>query len=330
MVTRPDVTVIVPVLNGEDVLAVTLASLVRQLDTLPELEVIGVNDGSTDRTAEVFGHFSSRLPGLKVIENERPVGLASARNLGLDAAQGKRIVFLDGDDWMAPGRLASLARSLDALQCDFIRTDHVVARGHSRVLHRAPHFPRGTVVPARDAILPYDHESMVDYPYAWAGMFDRELLDRGLLHFEDGLYTAEDRPWIWRLHLRAERFAVVHAPEIFYRRGSITSLTQIYDARQLHFIRAYRQALEVVDSDDEAALYMPKFLRQLTAIAAHHVQRSDRMPRSLRRELRVGVRELLSLVPQEPLRQQWQEISPLRRSVLQEFVDPAIRRSVPR
>jgi glycosyltransferase involved in cell wall biosynthesis len=330
MVTAPDVTVIVPVLNGEDVLAVTLESLVRQLDTMPSLEVIGINDGSTDRTGDVFDHFSSRLPSLTVVTNETPVGLASARNLGLDVAQGQRIVFLDGDDWLAPGRLRSLADSLDDLECDFVRTDHVVARGPARVLHRAPHFPRNEALSPRGAILPHDHESMVDYPYAWAGMFDRALIDRGLLRFEDGLFTAEDRPWIWRMHLEATRFAVVNAPPIFYRRGSATSLTQIYDRRQLHFIRAYHLALDVVAADAEADLYMPKFLRQFTAISAHHVKRSENMPRALRREMFSGLRDLYAAVPQGELAAQWHEISPSRRALLRDLVDPTIRRSVQR
>ena len=48
----------------------------------------------------------------------------------------------------------------------------------------------------------------MDYAYAWAGMYHRRLAERGLLHFTDGLRTAEDRPWIWRLHREAESFAV--------------------------------------------------------------------------------------------------------------------------
>ncbi|MFI6309582.1 hypothetical protein ACIBEK_05425, partial [Nocardia fusca] len=80
---------------------------------------------------------------------------------------------------------------------------------------------------------------MVDYPYAWAGIYRRSLRD--LLSFPGSLHTAEDRPWIWRLHREATSFAAVGLPGVFYRRGVSTSLTQVGDERQLDFIRAFDQ-----------------------------------------------------------------------------------------
>ncbi|WP_084100014.1 glycosyltransferase family 2 protein [Demequina sp. NBRC 110051] len=328
--TRPDITVIVPVLNGEDVLGVTLESLVRQQESVPRLQVIGINDGSTDRTGDVFAHYAKRIDDLTVITHDEPAGLASARNRGLEAAEGDRLVFLDGDDWLAPGRLSTLAGHLDTLGCDFVRTDHLIARGRSRVRHTVPFFPRGEVRSPRTAIGPHDHATMVDYPYAWAGMFTRRMLERGLLHFHEGLATAEDRPWIWRLHLQADTFAVVDAPPLFYRRGSATSLTQILDARQLDFLRAFDLARDVVEADHEAPLWRSKFVRQMSAIAAHHLGRASRMARPLRRELDTGVRALFASVDPEVLAQQWTEFSPSRRDRLRKHVPAEIRRSVKR
>ena len=74
-------------------------------------------------------------------------------------------------------------------------------------------------------------------------------VDAGLLHFTDGLRTAEDRPWIWRLHREAESFAVVGLLGVFYRRGVASSLTQIGDVRQLDFIRAFDQVVEETAQD---------------------------------------------------------------------------------
>ncbi|MCO6705232.1 glycosyltransferase family 2 protein, partial [Streptomyces sp. CHB9.2] len=67
---------------------------------------------------------------------------------------------------------------------------------------------RGEVLDPRDAILPADRTTSVDYAYVWAGIYHRRLLERGLLHFTESLRTAEDRPWIWRLHREATSFAV--------------------------------------------------------------------------------------------------------------------------
>src|SRR5690606_34864078 len=125
-------------------------------------------------------------------------------------------------------------------------------------LVRAPFTHRDAIADPRGAILPADDRSMVDYPYAWAGMLHRRVLDAGLAHFSDGLFTAEDRPWIWRLHLNASSFAVVDAPHVLYRRGLADSLSKTLDARQLHFSRAFGEVLDLVEADREAERMLPK------------------------------------------------------------------------
>ncbi|MBM7091055.1 glycosyltransferase family 2 protein, partial [Streptomyces sp. S12] len=104
----------------------------------------------------------------------------------------------------------------------------------------------------------------------------RRLVERGLLHFTDGLRTAEDRPWIWRLHREAESFAVSGLLGVFYRRGLPSSLTQIGDARQLDFVRAFDQVVEETVRDPEAAALLPKAVRTYCAIISHHLGGLDR------------------------------------------------------
>ncbi|CAM5689991.1 hypothetical protein SANTM175S_10189 [Streptomyces antimycoticus] len=119
----------------------------------------------------------------------------------------------------SPRLLRASARGDGGLGCDFVRTDHVQCTARARSITRVPHGRRDVVMNPRDAILPADRSTSVDYPYAWAGMYHRRLADEGLLHFTHGLRTAEDRPWIWRLHREARSFAVLGVHGVFYRRG---------------------------------------------------------------------------------------------------------------
>lgn len=235
-------SVVVPVRDGEAYLADALTSLVRNRTPEFETEVVVVDDGSADATPEVAEDFRRDLPGLTVVRNPVPLGLAAARNTGLKLAAGRYVTFLDADDWLAPGYLPRLVAAIDGLGCDFVRVDHVQVEGRRRETHRAPQPRRGVVLDPRDGILPVDHKTMVDYPYAWAGIYRRELDD--LLTFPAGLHTAEDRPWIWRLHRLARSYAVVSLAGVFYRRGLAASLTQIGDERQLHFFDAYEMVLD--------------------------------------------------------------------------------------
>jgi glycosyltransferase involved in cell wall biosynthesis len=296
----PKLSVIVPFYNVQQYAPDTLRSL--RLNARPEFEFILVDDHSRDDTPAILERAAEELSdvaSVRFIRREENGGLATARNTGLDAAQGEYLTFLDGDDWLAPGYLGELVSALEDLGCDFVRTDHVQATARARAVFRAPHGRRWEVMNPRDAILPATRSTSVDYPYAWAGAYHRRLLDKGLLHFTDGLRTAEDRPWIWKLHRQAESFAVVSLMGVFYRRGVAGSLTQIGDVRQLDFIRAFDQVIEETATDPDADRLLPKAVRTYCAIIAHHLSEIDKFEPGVARQLRTMSAAAIKRMPQE-------------------------------
>jgi hypothetical protein len=153
----------------------------------------------------------------------------------------------------------------------------------------------------REAILPADRSTSVDYAYAWAGMYHRRLADAGLLHFTDGLRTAEDRPWIWRLHREAKSFAAVGLLGVFYRRGVASSLTQIGDVRQLDFIKAFDQVVAETAQDKDAENLLPKAVRTYCAIISHHLGSIERFEPAVARKLKTMSSAALKRMPQDVL-----------------------------
>ncbi|WP_341976715.1 glycosyltransferase family 2 protein [Microbacterium sp. LWO13-1.2] len=312
----PSVTVILPAKDAGAFIGTTLETLLRQFDDPAALKLVAIDDGSSDDTGAQMRRYAERFAHAEVLVNPRPVGLATARNQGLAHVEGEAFCFVDGDDWMQPRRLQVLADRLRALDCDFVRTDHVRVAGTERTLVRAPFAWRGVVASPREAILPADDTTMVDYPYAWAGIFHRSLIDRGLAAFPDGLFTAEDRPWIWRLHLNADTFAVVDAPALLYRRGVSTSLTRVHDRRQLDFARSLSQVIDIVEQDAEAQRFLPKAVWTALALSSHHLVRSRQMTPRLRAEMRGGIRELLRRLPAAEVAAVLDDFSGARRRVL--------------
>ncbi|MEU8569292.1 glycosyltransferase family 2 protein [Streptomyces pathocidini] len=292
-------SVIVPFYNVQTYAPDTLRSL--RANARQDFEFILVDDCSTDETPEILDRAARDLPGAVVVRHEKNGGLATARNTGIDAASGTYLTFLDGDDWLKPGYYEELLAAIEGLGCDFVRTDHVQCTARARTIARAPHGMRDTVLNPRDAILPADRSTSVDYPYAWAGIYHRRLVDNGLLHFRHGLRTAEDRPWIWRLHREAESFAVVGLLGVFYRRGVASSLTQIGDVRQLDFIRAFDQVIDETAKDPDAADLLPKAVRTYCAIIAHHLGSIERFEPSVARKLRSLSAAALRRMPQDVL-----------------------------
>src|SRR5919199_728512 len=111
----PRVSVVVPIYNVEPYLRSCLDSLAAQ--TYTDLEVVMVNDGSTDRSAEIADAFSARDPRFRLLEQPNR-GLSAARNTGIDAASGEFLAFVDSDDIVAPAAYELLVGALDASGSD--------------------------------------------------------------------------------------------------------------------------------------------------------------------------------------------------------------------
>ena len=104
----PVISVIIPVYNAERYLRECLTSLVNQ--TFRAYEIIAVNDGSTDGSLAILRHFQKDWPQLRVIDQENG-GVSAARNVGMAAARGEYLGFMDADDTVAPNYLERLYRT---------------------------------------------------------------------------------------------------------------------------------------------------------------------------------------------------------------------------
>ena len=117
---HPLVSVVVPVFNVEPYLRKCLDSVVNQ--SLREIEIICVNDGSTDNSAAILSEYSARDARIRVVAQDN-AGLSAARNAGMKVARGDYLVFLDSDDALALNALAeqhaeAVRRDLDVLYFD--------------------------------------------------------------------------------------------------------------------------------------------------------------------------------------------------------------------
>lgn len=291
-------SVIVPFYNVQPFVPDALRSL--RANALPDYEFLLMDDGSSDRTPELLEEGVRTLPGARVIRREH-TGVSALRNAGIDESRGQYVTFMDGDDWIAPGYLPQLVAAMDELDVDFIRTDHVQCTGTTRNVIRAPHGRRNTPIDPRSAILPADRPSLVDYPYSWAGAYHRRIVEQGLIHMPAHLRTAEDRPWIWRLHREAKSCAVVGLLGVHYRRGVADSLTQIGDERQLDFVRSFDQVIAELAGDPDEQRFLHKAVRTYCAIIAHHLDNIDRFEPALARLLKRQCAAALNRLPGEVL-----------------------------
>src|SRR5215510_4129929 len=107
--SAPLVSVVIPVYDREDYLGDAVDSVLAQ--TFPSFEIVVVDDGSTDRSAEIVR--AHRDPRVRLICHPHNRGISAARNTGVDAARGDYVAFLDSDDVAYPDRLARQVAFLD-------------------------------------------------------------------------------------------------------------------------------------------------------------------------------------------------------------------------
>ena len=203
-----EVSVIIPARNAAATLDVALDSLRAQ--TVPGWEAIVVDDGSTDGTAAVAHARALRDPRVRLLRAEAG-GASSARNAGLAAASGRRLLFLDADDWVAPTHLERLLGQLAA-------TPNATAAycGYQRVMSD------GSVGPAtwRADIAMAPIQAFAHRPGTaiHAVLVDREAV-LAVGGFDPALRTCEDWDLWQRLAQAGAQF--VGLPEVlaFYRTG---------------------------------------------------------------------------------------------------------------
>lgn len=106
----PKISVLMPVYNGERYLQEAVESILAQ--TFTDLELIIVDDGSTDHTSEILTRFQD--PRVRLVRNENNQGIVKSRNIGLKAARGEYIACMDADDVSLPRRFAKQVEFLDS------------------------------------------------------------------------------------------------------------------------------------------------------------------------------------------------------------------------
>ncbi len=242
---------------------------------------------------------ASSLPGLRLLHLDATTGLAAGRNRGVDEAAAPVVTFLDGDDWVAPGYLDDALEVFARRDVDVMRVDHTRVIGNRREVVRNPIGLRGVPLLARDHVLPVHRPTIVDFPTAWSGFYRTVFLREHALRFDESLLTAEDRDWWWRVVLADGRMSFEDLNGHRYRRDVAGSLTQIGDARQLHYFDSLDRTLAAVGGDRDADRFLPKAWRGYLAILLSHHLRADRLLPEVRREQRHRAREALGRFPPE-------------------------------
>lgn len=212
-------SVVVPVYNVEQYLPKCLDSIVNQ--TYENLDIICVDDGSTDRCIEILKDYKSRDSRIKVVQKENG-GVSSARNAGMKCATGRYLTFADPDDYVDEGAYERCINLLEAEDADMVVFNYVVE-------------PEGTVSMDSNYRRTYTSsfdlidDSKIDHGYVWNKVFRRHILTDSDIWFKEDISFCEDNLFM-KMVIPKSR-VIVTCPDVFYhycrRSGSIVSSVSV-------------------------------------------------------------------------------------------------------
>ena len=212
--TPPAISIIVPVYNAAVFLEQCISSILQQ--TMQDIEVIAVNDGSTDNSGAILEQMALTDQRLKIFHNSNK-GVSASRNFGLQQATGSYIAFTDADDWMEPTMLEELYTALTTNNCNWAICNIYMIKEGQPVKTRLQLIDQ--VIDITDNRGDFVHALMrFNYDYAnWNKLFDASIIRRHQIRFEEDMTIWEDLLFNLQYLHYAKRVAIVAKPLYHYR-----------------------------------------------------------------------------------------------------------------
>jgi poly(ribitol-phosphate) beta-N-acetylglucosaminyltransferase len=281
----PDVTVVIAVYNTMPYLTECLNSLLGQSIGRARLEIVAVDDGSTDDSGAELDRFAALYPDtVKVLHQPNSGGPAAPSNRALEVATGRYVYFIGSDDYLGEEALERMVKYGDKHGSDVVVGKMVGTNG--RYVHQALYKKNDPDVSLYDSALPFT--------LANTKLFRRELVEKYKLRFPEHLPVGSDQPFTIEACVRATKISVVADYVCYYavKRGDASNIT--YRADHLARLRATAEIMDFTAGLIEAGPQRDAvLLRHFTWELAKLVQ--DDFPgldRELQRQICAGIARL--------------------------------------
>ena len=223
----PKVSVIIPVYNVEKYLRECLDSVVNQ--TLKDIEIICVNDGSTDNSLQILEEYASQDSRIKIINNEKNMFAGPSRNKGLTASSGEYVYFMDSDDYLKLNALEIIVNILDmnadAAFCIFCKVLHDQTTNEITKIKSFPQNLINSDKISKICINTKINDILKCQVPAWIKIYRRSFLTENNIMFDD-LKCANDRYFYFQTVFKAQKLILMEEYLINHRINVKNSLIQ--------------------------------------------------------------------------------------------------------
>lgn len=235
------ISVIIPVFNAGQLLKKCLDSVLTQ--TWSNIEVIVVDDGSSDDSPDICNRYAATDPRVKAIHTTNK-GVCHARNTGLDNATGHYVMFVDSDDWLDSGMMEVLAGLMEKNDADMATCGYFMEDENGKVIYGIDKNTEYTLG-RWDAIGTLFKSP--DYRYKgnlWDKLFLRQTIVDHSLTFDNTIHFNEDRLFVFQYLMHTDKTAYTTKPYYHYVQHSQSAMgafAKAYHAQHETFIDAFEK-----------------------------------------------------------------------------------------
>lgn len=212
------ISIIIPVYNVEKYISQCIESVISQ--SYKDIEIILINDGSTDKSGEICDTYASIDNRIKVIHKKNG-GLSDARNRGLDVCTGKYVMFLDSDDYWNKDFLKDINKKIiNNPKLDFITADGYLGKfSGGKEVPITCNFDKENFIYENgekflEFALSYKNHNGINWHWsAWRNVYRTEIIKENNIYFKKGIIN-EDAEWTPRVILECNYFDFI--PDSFY------------------------------------------------------------------------------------------------------------------
>lgn len=231
---QPTVSIIIPVYNVEKYLQECLDSIIKQ--NLKEIEIICIDDGSTDSSPVILKEYAAQDPRIKILKQQNR-GQGAARNLGIKKARGKYIGFVDSDDWVSKNYFEKLFTAAQKNNADVTSTTGVfLSCGTKADVRKSVGIELGT-----NLLSDLDrYATILTTGITVNKLYRRDFLTDNNILFPEKRVFGEDNFVVFFSVMLANKIACVHDANYYYRQRENSTVTQQISDWFFTIIDAYR------------------------------------------------------------------------------------------
>ncbi len=246
----PMVSIIVPIYNTEQYLEECLSSICTQ--TLADIEIICVNDGSTDQSADIINRFAASDNRIKVIHKEN-TGYGNTMNMGIKAASGEYIGVVESDDWIVNEMMQTLYEAAEMYDVDFVKADfYRFVRQVDGKIRKKLIFLSKDIHDYNRVFCPADEiKSFRFVMNIWSGLYRADFIRKNQIRFHESPGAAfQDNGFWFQTFALAKRAVLIDRPLYMNRRDNLLSSVYCSDkvdavGKEYDYIREWVDTLEV-------------------------------------------------------------------------------------